>query len=229
MTGRVVVYILMVTLCYNLCQPMALAQNFFAGLSREKPMTVDKDKKEIRLLANLKPSRFEPGWFTQLPGHHAVTWKGGRKGDEALFQTYVSDSEFHEAMIELGAKPGNNLTKEAWEERDNKKSKAPKMRVEGTPVDVLVYWQGLDDPINLTQALIDQSGKGVQMRFGGHKKLISYWKSGCIVCMQSCPGGKISNHNYTLADYADGIGVFGVNYSKVPKGTTNAVVIIQIK
>lgn len=229
MTERMIIHILMVICCFNLCQPTANAENLFEGLSSEKPIIIDKDNKEIRLLASLKPSRFEPGWFTQLPGHHAVTWEGGAKADEALLQTSVSDLEFYEAMISLGAAPGNNLTKEAWEERDNPNSQAPKVKVEGTELDVLVFWEGLEDPINLSQALIDPSGRGVQMRFGGHKDLISYWKSGCIVCMQSCPGGKVSNHNYTLGDYANGIGVFKVNYSKVPKGTTKAVVIFRIK
>jgi hypothetical protein len=207
----------------------AHAADWFEGLSKKTPMVVNESSREIRLLAELKPSRFEPGWFTQLPGHHAVTWKGGKKSDEALFVTYVSDEDFYDAMRSLGAQPGNNLTTEAWTERDNPNSKAPKVKVKGDPVEILVYWKELESPVRLESALVDPSGKGIDMRFGGHKSFIEVWRSGCIACLQSCPGGKVSNHNYTLRDYAKDLATFKVNYSLVPKGHRRAVVIFRLK
>lgn len=69
------------------------------------------------------------------------------KADESLLVTFTSDSELHDAMISIGAKPGNNLTQAVWEERKNKDSAAPKTRVTGTPVEVLVYWEGLAEPM----------------------------------------------------------------------------------
>ena len=51
------------------------AVNYFQGLSEEHPMHVEEAAAEIRLLAMLQPAAFVSGWFTQLPGHHAVTWE----------------------------------------------------------------------------------------------------------------------------------------------------------
>lgn len=221
--------------CSAICLTVAFfagnvtAAGWFQGLSKENPMIVDRAKGEIRLLTQLKPSRFEDGWFTQLPGHHAVTWKDGEKSDEALFMAYVSDSDFYDAMVSLGAKPGNNLTVKAWTERNNPDSEAAKAPVKGSRVDISVFWKGLEKPTPLKEILLDPSGRGVDMRFGGHKSLIPVWNSGCIVCMQSCPGGKISNHNYTLSDYAKGKAMFKPDYSVIPKGGRAGVVIFRLK
>ena len=145
------------------------APDYLKGLSKEHPMVVEKEAGQIRLLATLQPKAFGKGWFKQLPGHHAVTWKDGKKGDEALLATYTSDVKLYDAMISIGAKPGNNLTQEVWDERKNLNSKAPETRVLGSPVHVLVWWKGLAEPLPLAKLLKDPEGKGVDLRFGGQK------------------------------------------------------------
>jgi hypothetical protein len=209
--------------------PVFCAKDYFKGLSEKTPMIVDKHAGEIRLLATLQPKAFGKGWFKQLPGHHAVTWKGGKKADEALLATYASDSEVYDAMISIGAKPGNNLTQAVWDERNNENSKAPDTRVEGSPVDALVWWEGLPEPLPFAKLLKDPGVKGVDLRFGGNKALIPIWKSGCVVCLQSCPGAKISNHQYTIRDYVQGRATFTVDSSVVPRGTWKAVVFIRMR
>ncbi len=206
----------------------SLALDPMEGLSEKTPMIVDRQAREVRFLATLQPKAFGPGWFKQLPGHHAVTWSGGRKSDEALLSTYSSDTAVYDALISLGAKPGNNLTQEVWDERKNPKSRAPDRRVEGDPVAAFVWWEGLKDPFPLSALLCNPSGKKIDLRFGGHKSLIPVWKSGCIVCLQSCPGGKISNRSCTIRDYVNGKAVFKVNESVVPKGERKAVVILRL-
>lgn len=198
------------------------------GLSEKTPIIVDRGAREIRLLATLQPKEFGPGWFKQLPGHHAVTWKDGRKGDEALLATFTSDIEVYNALISLGAKPGNNLTQAVWDERKNPESSAPSTRVEGDPVVALVWWKGLKEPIPLSALLNNPTAKKIDLRFGGQKSLIPVWKSGCIICLQSCPGGKISNHNATIRDYVDGKATFTVNKGVVPSGERKAVVILKL-
>jgi len=39
------------------------------------------------------------------------------------------------------------------------------------------------------------------MRFGGHRANIPKWKSGCVVCLYSCPGSKVGNARYTVRDW----------------------------
>jgi hypothetical protein len=216
---------------FAVCVPtlvMSQPVDYMKGLTAEQPMVVDKATGQIRLLATLQPKAFAKGWFTQLPGHHAVTWKEGKKGGEALLATYASDVMLYDAMISIGAKPGDNLSQAVWDERNNAKSKAPETRVEGSPVDVSVWWEGLTEPLPLGKLLKDPAGKGVDLRFGGQKALIPVWKSGCIICLQSCPGAKISNHAYTIRDYVEGHATFEVNTSLVPQGELPAVVIIRV-
>lgn len=204
------------------------AADYRAGLSERKPLIVDRQAREIRLLGVLQPSAFEDGWFKQLPGYHAVIWKGGGAADEALLKAFASDTDVYDALVALGAKPGNNLTQAVWDERKNERSKAPETRVEGTPIEAFVWWEGLQQPLPLKELVNDPSGKGIDLRFGGNKALIPIWKSGCIICLQSCPGGKISNRNYTIRDYVKGRSTFTVNKSVVPRGRRQAVVILRL-
>jgi hypothetical protein len=223
---------LLITLVILVLLPIGIALSagdYFKGLSEKNPMIVDKQAGEIRLLATLQPEAFGKCWFKQLPGHHAVTWKGGKKADEALLATFACDSDVYDAMISIGAKPGNNLTQEVWDERKNEDSKAPDTRVEGSPVDVFVWWEGLPEPVPLAKLVKDPGTKGIDLRFGGNKALIPIWKSGCIVCLQSCPGAKISNHQYTIRDYVQGRATFTVDASIVPKGERKAVVFIRLR
>lgn len=55
-----------------------------------------------------------------------------------------------------------------------------------------VWWRGLSQPLPVSALFDDPSGKGIDFRFGGNKALIPVWRSGCILCLQSCPGGKVS-------------------------------------
>jgi hypothetical protein len=199
------------------------------GLDETHPMVVDKGAREVRILAELQPNAFSPGWFTSTPGHHAVTWKDGKKAGEALFSAYVSDSKLHDAMISIGAKPGNNLSQAVWDERNDKTSKAPDTRVEGSPVEVSVWWPGFASPLPLKSIFNDPGGKGIDLRFGGQKSLIPVWQSGCIVCLQSCPGGKITNRSYTIRDYVEGRATFTLYDSIVPQGNRKAVVMFRLR
>ncbi len=203
-------------------------QDYFQDLSRQKPMIVDRRAREIRILAVLQPKAFGKGWFKKLPGHHAITWKGGAKADEALLSAFADDSAVHDAMIAIGARPGNNLPQAVWDERKDPRSKAPDTRVEGSPVRALVWWRGLSDPLPLGRLLKDHGGNGIDLRFGGQKALTPVWKSGCIVCLQSCPGAKISNRSYTIRDYVKGRAFFSVQPWVADKGGTEAVVIIRM-
>lgn len=208
---------------------LAHGTDYMKGLSEDRPMIADKTAGEIRVLAELQPNSFVPGWFTQTPGHHAVVWRGGKKASEALLAAYVSDADFYDAMVSIGAKPGNNLTSAAWEERKNKSSTAPETRVEGSPVEASVWWAGLSEPLPVSALFNDPNGRGIDLRFGGNKALIPVWRSGCILCLQSCPGGKVSNHSYTIRDYVNGKGIFTLNRNNVPEGRRKAVVIFRLK
>ncbi len=199
------------------------------GLTAANPMKVDKQAGEVRILAELQPEAFSGGWIKWTPNYHAVVWQEGGAAGEALLMSPVSDSAVYDALVSVGAVPGNNLTMASWNDRKDPNAKAPRMSVEGTPIDVLVQWEGLPRPLPLKRLLVDPGGRGIDMRFGGNKALIPQWKSGCIACLYSCPGGKVSNRAYTIRDYIDGTTKFSVDYSVVPRGKRPAVVIFRVR
>jgi hypothetical protein len=189
-------------------------------------MVVDLGAREIRLLAILQPKAFGPGWFKQLPGHHAVTWKEGRKGDEALLATFTSDTEVYDALVSLGAKPGNNLTQVVWDERNNPKSSAPSTRVEGDPVVALVWWKGLKEPLPLSALLNNPTGKKIDLRFEG--KSLSY-PSGNQVASSACKVARAERSAITTPQsrLCGWKATFTVNKAVVPSRERRAVVILK--
>jgi hypothetical protein len=201
----------------------------FHGLDEKNPILVDASAGEVRILAELQPDAFSGGFLKSTPHYHAVVWKGGGAAGEALLAAYVNDATFHDALVSIGAVPGNNLTMDAWNQRWNPDSRSPDTGVEGTPLDVLVRWEGLKDPLPLADMLTDSAGRGIDMRFGGNKSLIHEWHSGCIACLYSCPGGKVSNRSYTIRDYVLGTTRFSVNRAVVPEGKRKAEVIFRRK
>lgn len=66
------------------------------------------------------------------------------------------------------------------------------------------------------------------MRFGGNRRNIPEWESGCIVCLYSCPGSKVGNARYTVRDYEDGVTRFRVRAGALPRDDTRVGVILRL-
>ncbi|HVT02469.1 MAG TPA: YdjY domain-containing protein [Thermoanaerobaculia bacterium] len=190
------------------------------------PIEVDRARKEVRVRAVAHPNHLSR--FFAQPGHHAVVWEKGRAHYGALFESHASDHDVRAALLSLGATPGENLTEATWKEGKNPRSPEPDKRVEGTPVDVLVEWPGSGGAIPLSQ-LILEGGKpaSFDFRFGGNERFQKDFKSGCIVCDYSCPGGAIGNHNRTIRDETKLGVLFTVNDRRVPKDGTEVTVIFR--
>ena len=193
-----------------------------------RPLVVDRSAGEVKIFARMQPAAFLGGWLASTPRYHAVVWKDGKAASEALLQAYVSDIKVYNALVSLGAVPGNNLTMAAWNERNDPNSSAPDQRIQGTPVEMSVWWEGLPRPVPLKDMLVDPAGRGIDLRFGGNKALIPQWHSGCIVCLYSCPGSKVGNRAYTIRDYVRGVTSFSINWKVVPRGTRRAIVILRV-
>ncbi len=146
-----------------------------------------------------------PQRFLEVPGepfgHHAMVWKEGRTANRALIVAETPDRAVAERLAALGATGGNNLSPAAWENRRDLSDPSADARVRGSTVEVWVEWRGGGGP----QRLADLIGlPDAVYRFGDHRALIPIWRSGCIVCNVSCPGGKISNQTLTLRDQTEG-------------------------
>ena len=133
-----------------------------------------------------------------------------------------------DALETLGAKPGASLPMEAWEERDNPAHPAPDLAVAGPPVEILLRLPGRAELVPLASVLEDPAGRGLAMRFAGNRANISKWKSGCLVCLYSCPGSKVGNSRYTVRDYARGVTRFKARKGTLPEDGTRIGVVLRI-
>ena len=66
------------------------------------------------------------------------------------------------------------------------------------------------------------------MRFGGHRANIPKWKSGCVVCLYSCPGSKVGNARYTVRDYARNATRFRAREGALPPDGTKVRVVFRL-
>ncbi len=181
----------------------------------------DPVMRQIRFPAQLFPSHFNRP--EGLADHHLIVWREGKAGDLALIQTDISDREILQALEELGGKPGNNLGADAWLMRHNPLSKVPDQAVTGTRVELTLRLEGRE--VRLDKLLTDLGGRGYQFHLGGHEALIPLWRSGCVICLESCPGGRISNARYTMRDLAAGRARFRLKPGLPADGTAVEVVL----
>ena len=63
--------------------------------------------------------------------------------------------------------------------------------------DISVNWQGAAKAYSFDEVIVDSNGKKLDMRFGGNLTAAEEKKTGCLVCLDSCPVGIVSNATYT--------------------------------
>lgn len=205
----------------------AAPQEPIALPSRSHPIIVDTTRREVRILANYQPERFE-GPLKFVPNYHLLVWYNGRAAGEALFATPAPDVKLIEALETIGGVAGNNLTMDAWNKRKEPDNPAPQNKIGGTPVEILVGWKGLEAPLPLAVLLDDPGGRGFDFHFGGNRALIPEWRSGCLVCLYSCPGAKVGNAAYTVRDYATGATKFRPRRERLPKNGSQVVIYFRV-
>jgi len=187
-------------------------------------------KGEIEFPATVTRSSFERELLGMgMPGYHLIVWKDGGAAMASLFRAEVSDTQVLDALESLGAKPGNALGMASWEDRKDKDSKAPDKVIAGPPVEILVRVPGKPALLTLDQILQDPGGRGFDMRFGGHRANIPKWKSGCIVCLYSCPGSKVGNSRYTVRDWENERTKFRVKPGVLPEDGTRVGIVFRLR
>lgn len=157
---------------------------------------------EMRIKAVTSLGGFE-GSLSPYPGYHFLCWKQGRAAPLALLTTEFSDADIQAGLQKLGGRSGDNLLQETWDERHSETSKAANLKVEGSPIEVLVETES-GSLWPLKELIEVPGGLAPDVRLGGHMKFRPSWQSGCILCLVSCPGGRLSNASYTCHDYAKG-------------------------
>lgn len=151
------------------------------GVSLASPMKVDKEHQSITILA------FVNGKYLTENTRHAVVFKDGKFGDKPVFRALQNQNDFYQAMMSIGGKPGNNMTKE----------NGPVTHVEGQKVAMSVTWNGAPKSYDINEVISDSNNKPIDLRFGGNEKNAKEFNTGCITCLDSCSVGIISNRAYT--------------------------------
>src|SRR5690606_23785172 len=119
------------------------------------------------------------GKFFTEPTRHGAVYINGRNGEKAVFRGLVDTESFYNGLLEIGAQPGNNMT------MDNKET----TQVEGSDLKITVNWEGADREYDINEVIIDSSGNPINIRFGGNLEAAREYKTGCLVCLDSCPVG----------------------------------------
>ncbi|MBX3471767.1 MAG: hypothetical protein KF878_33340 [Planctomycetes bacterium] len=163
-------------------------------------VSVDRARRAVSFRATLHPDALEAA---DPPHHHLVTWAGGRAGHKALLRTAAPDVAVLDALEALGGRPGDGLREETWTRRHDPDDPAPDLRATGSPLAVTVRLDDGDER-DIADLLEDLDGRGYAWRLAGNRALIDVWRSGCVVCLQSCPGGRVGNARATLRDHARG-------------------------
>ena len=179
MSKHLFLSVLTFVLCVLFVAPPAFSQE--GALTPKNPLKVDAKERSVSVLAQVN------GKYLVQPTRHGVVFKEGSNGSKAVFAALAEPKPFYDALLKLGLKPGNNMT------MDNKE----KTFVEGDPLDVSVTWKGAKKVYRMDEAIKDSNGKPLVIRFGGNLKNALEMKTGCLMCLDSCPVGITSNAAYT--------------------------------
>ena len=151
------------------------------GVSLKNPIKVDKEAKKVTVLSSVNGK-----YFTEATRHASVNTDGSN-GAKSVLTAYATPEEFYNALIEIGAKPGENMNP------DN----ATTTHVEGSKIGATVTWEGAGKDYDINEVIKDINGKKIDFRFGGNLERAKTKKTGCLTCLDSCPVGIISNTTYT--------------------------------
>ena len=158
----------------------SLAHPQETALTPQNPLRLDLKERSVSILAEVNGKHPEPT-------HHGVVFKAGKLAHKAIFASFVDPKTFYESLVSVGFKPGNNMTMDNME----------KTFVEGELLEVSVTWKDARKTYRLDEVIRDSNGKPFAIRFGGNLKEALKRKTGCLLCLESCPVGITSNAAYT--------------------------------
>lgn len=184
------------------------------GVTEENPLKVDKDARSVTIYTKYN------GKFETEATRHLVICKDGKLSDKSIFSSYVSPTDFYNALVEVGAEPGNNMT------ADN----ASTTKSEGSKLEVSLCWAGHEGSVGIDDVVKDSNGKAIDMRFSGNIDPSKEFNTGCISCLDSCFVGITSNGEYPLGAIEETKEVsFSVDADKAPEDGTPVAITYTVK
>ncbi|MCE5335145.1 MAG: YdjY domain-containing protein [Desulfobacteraceae bacterium] len=148
--------------------------------TKENPLVVDKEGKRILIYTEVNEKN-----LNETNPHWGIVSKDGKFGDKAILLSYANHLAFCDALEQIGAKPGNNLTEDTLD-----------VPVQGDTLRVSATWPGLGREAPLEEIFYDRTGKGFEIKFGGNRPASVAKNTGCITCLESCWISITSNAKY---------------------------------
>lgn len=167
--------------------------------SANAAVIVDTEKKTVKIKAKLNDT-----YFMKSTRHLMVDTKGFNKGT-GLFASYCSPAEFYNGLAKAGGV--------SWSSSADKKLKSGQKISTGNAdnknysnISVTLSWGG--ESHDLSEVLTTKRGGKVapdlNMVFSGNPKAAAAEPSGCMVCLDSCYIGIVSNSKYGMCDVDQG-------------------------
>lgn len=178
-----------------------------AELSKEKPLYVDEENKEVKVFATVN------GKYLVEPTRHGLNWVEGSYGDQAVFKAYANPLAFYESLMQLGGTPSvekGGDTSQQFEETDEGKF------IKGDKVHVTISWAGAEKEYEINEVLVDSTGKPLVYHFGGNYDAAAKHMTGCFMCFDSCPVGILSNATQPVGTFENGKAEFHGNPDVLP-------------
>ncbi|MDA8124114.1 MAG: YdjY domain-containing protein [Deltaproteobacteria bacterium] len=151
--------------------------------TRDNPLLVDNKKRVLSMYTELSLKH-----LTETTAHWGIGFSGGKYADKFILLSPLDHLSFHDGLMQMGAKPGNNLSVGD----DGSYGK----HVQGDRLTVTAQWAGLKAPVGISDIFHDSTGKGFDIRFGGNRAAAEKNKTGCLTCLESCPISITSNAIY---------------------------------
>jgi hypothetical protein len=185
--------------------PFVLTSYSLTSLSRDT-LSIDTKRKFVDCAGIYHPSRFNAG--SGQHNHSFITWEGGTAAYNALFTVMAPETAVYNALVAIGAAPGNNLTLYPWSRIHDPHFEGPEKKTAGARLSIAVVFEG--NSYAPSSFLRSENGKAFDFRFSGNEKNNPETRTGCIVCLESCPIGKIGNAAYSMRDMIRNVARFSV-------------------
>lgn len=179
-------------------------------LSVDNPIVVDKENKEVRILAAVNGDFFEKSTM------HGVVYVDGAQGENCMFQSFAKQDAFYDGLKAIGLAAADNINS------DN----AGETYTDGPALEVTFAWD--DKTASLDEMIVESNSKPVDIRFTGNKAASDKYQSGCITCLTTCFVGITSNANYYLGEEPNNV-TFKLNPDVAPKDQTTVTIIYRAK
>lgn len=148
--------------------------------TRVKPVSIDIPGRRVLIYTEVNGKN-----VTESNRHWGIVAIQGTLADRGILRSWADPLTLHDALLKIGARPGNNLT------RNNTGG-----FILGDRLEVTVSWPGLGRELPLQDIFEDSTGKGFNIRFGGNRLAAAHEGTGCITCLESCWVAITSNDRY---------------------------------